>query len=461
MKPIPPAPTFNDMLRRVRPQKVPAIIEARSALAVAGRRYLHWDQIRHRTPPNGFSHEEWWLGIKLSRFALIRNLPLHDAAGRPFKIAAVDDVQEMLHQIDQRAAGRIAFPDPLTNPETRDRYIVSSLIEEAITSSQLEGASTTRKVAAEMLRSGRPPADKSEQMIRNNFDAMEFVRSIKNRPLTPDDVLELHRITTTETLNNSDAAGRLQTPADERVTVVDNRTQVVLFNPPPADQLPARLAQMCRFANGEIPANQFLHPVVRAVMLHFWLAYDHPFEDGNGRTARALFYWAMLHAGYWLFEYVSISTILKNAFAKYGRSYLYSESDENDATYFLIYQLEVMIRAIDNLDQYLQRKIAQIGDVERRLRYAARFNHRQLALLGHAIRHPGAEYTIKSHQRSHSVAYATARSDLLALAKVGLLIAERLGAKTMVFRSPEDLDKRLAAARNRNVRRQSMPSRPR
>jgi len=458
MKPILAAPTLDDMLHRVRPQRVPAIVGARSALAVAGGRYLHWDQIRHRNPPAGFSHEEWWLGIKFSRFALMRILPLHDTAGRPFTIAAIDHVQEMLHQIDQRAAGRIAFPDPLTNPETRDRYIVSSLIEEAITSSQLEGASTTRKIAADMLRSGRPPADKSEQMIQNNFEAMEFVRSIKDRPLTPDDVLELHRITTTETLWNPDAAGRLQTPSDDRVRVVDNRTQVVLFNPPPAAQLPARLRQMCRFANGEIPANQFLHPVVRAVMLHFWLAYDHPFEDGNGRTARALFYWAMLHVGYWLFEYVSISTILKNAFAKYGRSYLYSESDENDATYFLIYQLEVMIRAIENLDQYLQRKIAQIGDVERRLRYAARFNHRQLALLGHAMRHPGADYTIKSHQRSHGVAYATARSDLLALAQAGLLISRRIGAKTMTFSSPEDLDMRLTTARGRRAHRQAVPS---
>jgi len=432
------------MLRRGRPDRISAILDARLALHVAGGRYLHWDQLRRRNPPEGFSWEEWWLGVKLSRFPALRNLPLEDASGRPFRYAPVDSVQERLHHIDQRAAGRIAFPDVLTNPETRDRYIVSSLIEEAITSSQMEGASTTRQVAADMLRRGRPPADTSERMILNNFEAIQFVRSIKDRPLTPDDVLEIHRITTADTLENPDAAGRLQAPADERVAVVDRGTGAVLFNPPPADQLPARLEKMCRFANGELPANQFLHPVVRAVMLHFWLAYDHPFEDGNGRTARALFYWAMLHGNYWLFEYVSISSILKNAFAQYGRSYRYSESDENDATYFLIYQLEVMLRAIKSLDQYLQRKIAQVREVETRLKNVASFNHRQLALLGHALRHPGTEYTIKSHQRSHNVAYATARSDLLALSRAKLVIERRLGAKTMTFRAPEDLEQRLA-----------------
>lgn len=431
------------MLRNTDPQRTSAILSARSLLIGAADRYLHWDKLRHLKAPAGFSHDEWWLGLKLFRFSQLRDLPLRDPAGRPFRIAAVDYVQQMLHQIDQRAAGRLAAPDVLVNPETRDRYIVSSLIEEAIASSQLEGASTTRKVAADMLRTGRPPADRSERMILDNFEAIQFVRSLKDRAITPADVRELHRVTTRGTLDDPPAAGKLQTPADERVAVVDRGTQQILFQPPPAGQLERRMVEMCRFANGETPARQFVHPVVRAVMLHFWLAYDHPFEDGNGRTARALFYWAMLNRGYWLFEYVSISPILRTAFAAYGRSYLYSESDENDATYFLVYQLEVMLRGIARLDEYLQKKVSQITGVERRLRHASRFNHRQLALLSHALRHPGADYTIKSHQRSHNVAYATARADLLGLTKARLLIERRLGARTMTFRSPDDLDARL------------------
>lgn len=424
-----------------------AIIAAHESLASGAGKYLHWDQLRHRTPPAGFTLEERWLAIKLSRAAVLRDIPLADAAGRAFRIAIVDPVQEMLHQIDQRAAGRIAFPDALTNPETRDRYIVNSLIEESITSSQMEGASTTRKVAAEMLRTGRPPADKSERMILNNYEAIEFVRTIKDRPITPADVLELHALVTAGTLDDPAAAGRLQRPGDQRVSVVDRGTQEILYHPPPAGQLAQRLTDMCRFANGETPANRFVHPVVRAVLLHFWLAYDHPFEDGNGRTARALFYWSMLNSGYWLFEYVSISSILKRAFAQYGRSYLYSESDENDATYFLVFQLEVLLRGIAQLDDYLKTKIAQIRSVEKKLRNAARFNHRQLALLGHALRHPTAEYTVKSHQRSHVVAYATARADLLDLVKAKLLVQRNRDAKTMAFIAPEDIERRLEGKR--------------
>jgi Fic family protein len=200
---------------------------------------------------------------------------------------------------------------------------------------------------------------------------------------------------------------------------------------------------MCRFANGE-KKGPFLHPVIRAIVLHFWVGYDHPFVDGNGRTARSLFYWSLISSGYWLIEYVSISTILKKAFAQYARSYLYAESDENDATYFIVYQLEVLLRALAELEAYIGRKVGQIGAIEKRLRGRSNYNHRQLALLGHALRHPGARYSIKSHRISHNVAYATARQDLLTLAEDNLLEQRRAGKKTLEFFAPDDLGKRVA-----------------
>jgi Fic family protein len=181
-----------------------------------------------------------------------------------------------------------------------------------------------------------------------------------------------------------------------------------------------------------------MHPVVRAILLHFWLAYDHPFEDGNGRTARALFYWAMLRQGYWLFEFISISSILKKAQAQYGRSFQYTETDDNDATYFINFQLEVIARALDAADKYLTRKTQEIADAERRLKECGEFNYRQLALLSHALRKPATEYTVKSHSVSHNVTAATARTDLHNLVEAGLLEERRpkSGRKVIYAVSP-------------------------
>jgi Fic family protein len=180
------------------------------------------------------------------------------------------------------------------------------------------------------------------------------------------------------------------------------------------------LAALCDFANGVTP-DGFVHPAVRAILLHFWLAYDHPFVDGNGRTARALFYWAMLHSGYWLFEFVSISAILRKAPAQYSRSFLYTETDDNDLTYFLLAQTEVIRKAMRELQNYIARKTSEVREVEQHLRALELFNHRQVALIRHAMQHPGHRYTFISHQKSHAVAYQTARTDLLDLATRGIL----------------------------------------
>ena len=421
--------------------RLPALMRHSFHPTVDGR-YLHWDTLRRLDPPGDLSCEEWWTGIKLSRSGLFRQIPLRDARGRPFHFMLPDRVQEALHLIDSRAGGRIGMSDTVANRQTRDRFIVNSLIQEAITSSQLEGASTTRAAAMRMLRAGRRPRDRSERMILNNYRAMRAVRTMKDSPLTEDAVRDLHVTLTEDTLRDPAAAGRLQRPEDERVEVCDAQERV-LYHPPPAEQLPGRLNEMVQFANRDADDGAFMHPVVRAIVLHFWLAFDHPFEDGNGRTARALFYWAMLHHDYWLFEFVSISRFLKAAPAQYARALLHTETDENDLTYFIVHQVDVIRRAIDELDTYFETKIEQVQRVERRLKHSTDLNHRQLALLAHAVRHPDGEYTTRSHQTSHDVAYATARADLFRLAELGLLDRRRIGGRTYVFHAPRDLEARL------------------
>ena len=408
------------------------------------QQYVHWDKLRHMRPPPGLSHEEWWFAIKMGRRGNYRQIPLTDLSGQTFNFAMPDSVSECLHHIDQEAAGQIIMEEPpIANPETRDRYIIHSLIEEAITSSQLEGAATTRVVAKEMIRTTRLPRDRNEQMILNNYAAMQEIRRFKDRPLDQDLILTLHRLLTRNALDDPSAAGRLRRP-NETVDVATPYNEV-LHTPPPAEELPERLERLCSFANAA-DTKPFIHPVMRAIILHFWLAYDHPFIDGNGRCARGLFYWSMLRQGYWLFEFLSISQIIRKAPAKYGRAFLYCETDDNDLTYFILYHLEVIQRAIGELHAYVARKTEQVRQTEKLLRASDRFNHRQLALLSHALRHADAQYTINSHRTSHGIVYETARSDLFDLVEKGLL-AKRKAGRRMVFRPIENLAESLGRIR--------------
>ena len=256
------------------------------------------------------------------------------------------------------------------------------------------------------------PADHDERIIADNYLSLQFVRKRAGDILTPDMLLELYAVVTGDTHEQSGMTGRM-------------------------------LEAMCDFANADDDADgPFVHPVIRAVILHFWMAHEHPVVIGNGRMARALFYWSLLSRGYWVADYISISSVLLKEQARYGRSFLYPRADENDLTYFVLYQLGVIQRAIDALRRHLDGKVVEAKWIGARLRQPAEFNHRQRTILGHAMRRPGARYTIGGHRRRHGVAYDTARTDLLELAEAGLLAREVRG-RAYVFVAPEDLEEKL------------------
>ncbi|NLB65196.1 MAG: Fic family protein [Lentisphaerae bacterium] len=422
-------------IQKLSPHRLARVLEAATDERIQ-KKYLHWDEIRRFSPPKGVTSKEWWFAIKTRRSGQYRPVALRDKSGAPFQFWVPDTILEVLHRIDREVGGVMqTTSEPILNPHTRNRYLIRSLVEEAITSSQLEGAATTREVAKEMIRSGRPARDRSEQMILNNYRTMQWILEIKDREMSPELVLEMHRRVTEKTLDDPEMAGRFRRP-DQRVVLSDIEGEVY-HDPPLAKELPARCQVMCDFANGKTP-DYFVHPAVRAIILHFWLAFDHPFVDGNGRTARALFYWAMLRGGFWMFEFISISTILRKSPARYARSYLYTETDDNDLTYFIVYQTEVIQRAIKELFAYIERKTAEASAMESHLRALRLFNHRQTDLLRHALKHPHGEYVIQGHQHIHRVAYQTARTDLLELQSKGLLNMYKRG-KQMVFTVPGDL----------------------
>lgn len=442
-------PDFAEFAKDIAPDVMVRLFRAQPSPLVSGQ-YLHWDQLRRREPPEGLTAGQWWFGIRIVRVGLLQPLPLLDKGGQPFVFGMPEPVLIHLHHIDQDAAGQIRSVAEVATPGNRDRYLLQSLIEEAITSSQLEGASTTRKVAEAMLREGRQPRDHNERMIFNNFRTMQAVQSLRDEPITPERVLDLHRLVTEGALDDPADAGRLRRSDDVRV--VDNRDGALLHQPPPFGELPERLERLCAFANAGEDERPFVHPVLRAILLHFMIGYDHPFADGNGRLARSLFYWAMARSGYWLTEFISISHFLRRAPAQYVRAYLYTETDGGDTTYFLIHQMETIRKAIAALHDYLARKSAEQRDTESLLATSpglrARINHRQMVLLTHALKHPGEAYRVEGHQRSHGVVYQTARTDLLALAELGLLEQGRAG-RAFVFIAPADLERRIAGLAKR------------
>ena len=240
-------------------------------------------------------------------------------------------------------------------------------------------------------------------------------------------------------MDNPEEVGRFRRDVkdEEKIRVFDADGEV-LFTPPPYTQIEQRIKDLCTFANDD---KEFYHPVIKAIILHFMVGYIHPFVDGNGRTARGIFYWYLVRKGYRLFEYVSISEVIKQSIGQYKRAYLYTERDEGDLTYFIYYHLEVILKCVKTLEQYIHKKMLQYDELKKSIRKQENLNLRQIDLLNHAIRHKDAVYTIKGHLNSNKIVWATARFDLLDLVRKGFLTQRKRGKELnfLVADNIEDL----------------------
>jgi len=401
--------------------------------------YFHWDDFRHRgSAIGGLTREEQWAAVRMSRAMRSEPIPMEDAKGQPFSFFLTPQAFRWLHEIDQHCS-----IGPLGSSVMREEasgHEFDSLMEESLTSSVLEGAVVTRSEAREMIRLQRQPTSEHERMVLNNYRTMRLLGRLKEKPLTPEVILAIHREVTAGTLKHAAHEGAFRS-AEDNVRVEDEESGEIFHTPPDACLLEKRMEVLCDFAN-ERGTTGFLHPVIRAILLHFWIAYDHPFVDGNGRTARALFYWSMLRNSYWLAEYISISHEILKAQKQYYRAFLHTETDGNDLNYFLLHQLEVIRASIESLKESLRAKHQEAEALRRNLGAGTDLNHRQIALLKHALKHPFAHYTVVGHQTSHGTSNQTAKNDITALEAKGLLTRGKIG-KAFVYSPAVELSEKL------------------
>lgn len=375
--------------------------------------YEYWDTVKYKNRPEGCaSAQELWLRVKASRISC--TVFAWDRYNVTFGLT--NKMQRLCHEFDMNFGGSWENSSVIPN-DNRERYLISSLMEEAIYSSQMEGAATTRKVAKDMLRRQTSPKDKSQQMIVNNYQTIRFIVENKQTPLTPELVLHIHHLMTDKTLNDPKDAGRLRT--NNEVVVEDGITHEVVHTPPSFEEMPTFLKELCKYFN-ETSARVFVHPIIRGIIIHFMVAYMHPFVDGNGRTARALFYWYMLKQGYWLTEYLSISRVIAMSKKSYEKAYQYVEADYNDLGYFIAYNLKVLDQSFKQLQNYIKKKqdermlantFLRLGDI----------NERQAQIIRMYMENPKEVLTVRDLQNKFMVTATTAKSDIVGLLKRGLL----------------------------------------
>lgn len=394
------------------------------------RQYLPWDKLRRQRPLPA-SPEAVWVLLRFQREGKSRELHFGDET---FRFAVIEKFQKELHLIDKSSPAAIDWlgAEPLSE-SAREQYLVNSLMEEAIASSRLEGAATTRDVAKRFLREGKRPKTHAERMILNNYRTITHLKTIKDEPLTTELIIRIHQEITQETMDVVEDEWRYRTSNDILVKDKVDATRVYHY-PPDFEKVPGMIDDLCQFANGD---GEFIHPTVKAIIIHFLIGYIHPFNDGNGRTARALFYWYALKHNYGLFEYLSISNIFLRGPARYTRAFLYSETDRNDMTYFIDFNLEIIGQAFDRLKAYVMKKQREEQESLRLIETLPGLSFRQAEILKDFIKHPYRPFTAREVAGTFRVSLPTARHDLEKLTKLGKVRQVKEGIRQLYLLQEE------------------------
>jgi Fic family protein len=405
-------------------------------------RYLPYDEFRHRVAA-GLDVNLAWAITKLSRSAqYMRLLPLGDS-GEPCRFMLTPTIQKAISHADRHAStGALEWMSSKIGEENHFEYLINDLIEdEAISSSQLEGAATTTLVAKDMLKRKRKPRTPDEKMILGNFKMMKFAWDHRHKPLSIDLMLEMHKEGTDDIDNSQYTPGVFRKTDDVAVVDADGNT---VHTPPEAKEIKTRLKRLAAWANichDDADNSEYIHPMIKAICLHFAIGYEHPFRDGNGRVARSLFYWYMFKNDYAAFRYIAISTILKAAPVKYGKSYLYTETDEMDLTYFVEYQCHVILRAINGFRKAYTRSLEDIEKFNAWIWDSGlyrKLSEKQRVVFQVAKSGKAKTFTAANTRENLGCSYNTASSTLNGLVELGVFGKKKQGREWLFFMLNKD-----------------------
>ncbi|MCQ9641451.1 Fic family protein [Chryseobacterium sp. WG14] len=396
--------------------------------------YLYWDKVKYLSKET--EPQKYWNAVKFYRNLRTNKIKFGKYY---FKYFLTEYIQKSLHLFDLNIGGSLGSNIGIAETD-KNKFVISSIMEEAIASSQMEGANTTRRKAKEIIQKELKPRTKSEQMIVNNFITMRHIVQNKNLDLTVDNLLTVHQLITNGTLENEEEEGNFR--KNDEIFVANFSNGDIVHIPPDHKEVNELIADLCLFFNNE--GEDFIHPIIKGIIIHFMIGWIHPFSDGNGRTARSVFYWYMLKRGYWLTEYLSISRIIKDTKNQYERAYLYTENDENDLTYFINYNIKTMDKAFVALKNYIGEKQREVIQASKFLRIP-NVNERQAQILKILNEDSDRILNVKEIENRFKISSFTARQDLNGLTELGFLQIIKVNKIKNNYIKSKDFDKILTS----------------
>jgi Fic family protein len=377
------------------------------------QRYLSIDEIKYRLQQQGTLPSNWPDIVKkvvINR--KVGSIPLFvPSIDKKFWFFPSDSLTRKLNDIER--LGLDLYNRINQQALFREDFLLDSTIEEAITSAIYEGAHSTRAQAQQLIASGLKPKNKDEWMLFNNYRAMNWIQSHRDEPVARKLILDLHRIVTEKTMEGDDAnfSGKFR---DDKVFV----------GPHEGIQHTHIEQALTETINLTTKNPRYIHPLIRGILSHYFIAYIHPFFDGNGRTARALFYFEAMKNKQEYVQLLSVSAYLKEHGTQYEKAFEKVVSNDLDVTYFVDFCLDSIhsaLTAVSKKITYLLRMNS--------LKEKFELSPNQIGLLQRMALHKFRTISIEEYAAQIKMSREVARRELKALTEMGLVEEVKTGKK--------------------------------
>lgn len=391
------------------------------------------EEIKYRQDKANHSVKNWpTVNSDIIRFRKAGAIPLFlTSIEKKFWLYPSDTIMRKAHEIEK--LGREL--DAKINNESpfAAEFKLDSTIEEAITSAIYEGANSTRAKAQELIETNALPKSKDEWMVINNYRAMMWLKENQNTPLTLSLINQIYEIVTQNTLSSDDAnySGKFR---DDRVYVYSSSNELKHEG---AEHL--KIEAALNEAIDRVENSPRYFPVLlKGIIMHYFISYIHPYFDGNGRTARTLFYYMSIKNKLNFVELLSVSAYLKNHGKQYEKSFEKVIKNDFDMTYFIDFNLDALEEALKRVNN----KINFLSTINN-LKFKLNLSAHQVGLLQKLALHKFRTYDIESYARAISKSREIARQELKQLAELGLLEESKNGKKYIYKINKKNLHKQL------------------
>ena len=349
--------------------------------------------------------------VSLLQVGSYKTLPLRDLAGGP------------VVYLEGTAQVRLSAAKLLLNPQKSGSFGLNAMEDEIVSTLAIEQIDTSRNSVRKIL-SGYAPADEGENRIFGMKKGLEFIAEPTNQ-ITEENIHRLYQMTVGNVLPEEDRLLPGRRYRHDSVFVVGGKVEHTGL---PWQKLPAYMEALVAFSSEEDGINDLL----KAALIHFYVAYLHPYFDGNGRMARLMHLWYLVQRGYPSALFVSLSGYVERSRTAYYDAYTLVENNAEisgvlDVTPFLVYFIE-------NVYHKLGASVPQPAttDIFRTAMERGAITEKERALWQFVLSaYGGEEFSTKQLERDFgNAAYATIRSFVLKFEKLELLTSTKYGNRT-------------------------------